>query len=219
MHLAAAIICVALGLMLVRGIRGWARVSLAIFAASAVSLLTVSGLFHIWGIGAGRDLLRRADHAAIFVLIAGTFTPIHAILFRGPKRWVMLYLIWTIAVVGSVLKLLWFDSFNPVIGIIIYIIMGWLGSFAFVMLARREGIAYIRPLLLGGIAYTMGAVVEAVNWPTIWPRVIRPHEIFHVMVLLGLWGHWHFIAGIARGLRMTERPSPQAPILAAETSM
>ncbi len=201
MHLAGAVFCLVAGVRLIRGTRGWARVSLAVFALSAVLLLTCSGVFHVWHPGAGRDVMRRVDHAAIFVLIAGTFTPIHAILFRGPSRWVMLWLIWVIALVGALLKLAFINSFHPWVGIIIYIAMGWMGLFAFVKLSIKFGAGHIVPMLLGGVAYTVGAVIEGANWPMIWPGVVRPHELFHVAVLLGLAGHWTFIARIARGLR------------------
>ncbi len=208
LHLAGAAVCTVAGFALVRGTRGWARVSLAIFAFAAVLLLTCSGLFHVWHRGPGREVLRRVDHAAIFVLIAGTFTPIHAILFRGPSRWVMLWLIWGMALVGALLKLVFINAIDPWVGIITYVVMGWMGLFAFVKLSLKFGVMHIIPLLLGGVAYTVGAVIEGANWPMIWPRLIRPHELFHIAVLLGLWGHWVFIARIARGLRRGDLYAP-----------
>lgn len=190
--------------------------SLAIFAASAVLLLTLSGVFHLLDRGGtARDVLQRLDHAAIFVLIAGTCTPIHAIMFRGPTRWGALAAIWTVAAVGVTLKSIYFVSTPPALGLGLYLGMGWLGGLSIVALWRRRGLWFVMPLLLGGLAYTAGAAIEGAEPGPMIGGVIRAHEIFHIAVLVGLGPHWRFVWSIAGlivetppgGLRL--RPEPR----------
>lgn len=172
--------------------------SLVIFAVSAVLLLAMSGVFHLLGRdGTARMVFQRLDHAAIFLLIAGTFTPIHVIMFRGPARWAVLAGIWGLALLGVVLKSIFFVSVPPAVGLWLYIGMGWLGAFSFVALARQRGVRFVLPMVLGGVAYTAGAVVEWLDPAPLIQGVIRAHEIFHVAVIAGLGLHWAFISRIA----------------------
>lgn len=221
-HLVGAIVVALAAPWLLGKARGWHRFSLAVFSLSAVALLGASAMFHWASAGPMRHLLQRLDHAAIFVLIAGTFTPVHTILFKGVARWGMLWLIWILALAGMALKLVFFNQVPAWLGIAAYVAMGWLGAFAMVALSRRYGLRFMMPLLSGGVLYTIGALVELTNWPVLVPRVIRPHEIFHVAVLGGLACHWWFVARAAtlsndaaagRASRWSERneslPSPQ----------
>src|SRR5574342_331533 len=112
-HLAGAAAFAMLAVVLLRRGRGVPghTLSLCVFALSCVMLLTLSGTYHLLAPGtAGREVLQRLDHAAIFALIAGSFTPVHAILFRGAWRWGMLTLIWGAAIAGMTLKTLNFSS-------------------------------------------------------------------------------------------------------------
>ena len=203
-HLIGAAVCVGLSVPLVRkGLdarhddgrkRGVGHVaSLVIFGAAAVLLLTMSGVFHMLGPGAPRTVFQRLDHAAIFVLIAGTMTPIHAILFRGVWRWGMLAFVWMLAVAGVTLKSIYFDMVPQALGVGLYLGMGWLGLASMILLARRYGAPMVVPLVLGGLAYTAGAAVEWAEPGAIIPGVVRAHEMFHVAVLLGLALHWWFV--------------------------
>jgi channel protein (hemolysin III family) len=173
-------------------------VSLVVFALSAVILLSFSGVFHLLGAGEARNVLQRLDHAAIFVLIAGTFTPIHAIYFRGPWRWGMLLFIWTVAIGGVTLKSIFFTHVPEWLGLALYVAMGWVGALSMFALTTRHGFRTARPLLLGGIAYTIGAAIELADPGPIIRGAVRAHEIFHVFVLLGLGLHYH-AAWIAAG--------------------
>ncbi len=187
-------------------------VALAIFAFSAVLLLSMSGVFHLLGPGTGRNVLQRLDHAAIFVLIAGTFTPMHAILFRGPWRWGMLAFIWTFAVLGVTFKSIFFTSLPAWLGLLLYVAMGWVGVLSFTTLVRRHRFRFARHIIFGGIAYTLGAGIELFEPRPLILGVVQSHELFHVAVLLGLALHWRFIWQIAG------KPMPAHPAAAAHAA-
>ena len=200
-HLCGAALFACLSIVLLRRGRGSrARVvSLAVFSFGAVFLLSMSGVYHLLTPGDARLVLRRLDHAAIFLLIACSFTPAHTILFRGHGRWGILLLVWTIAVVGITIKTIFFDEFPVRLGLAIYIAMGWIGLYTGVALWRRFGFNFMQPILWGGLAYTVGGVLESLRWPIVIPGVVQWHEIFHVAVLIGLAFHWAFNYAIADG--------------------
>ena len=174
--------------------------SLCTFAFSCVLLLSLSGVYHLLAPGtAGREVLKRLDHAAIFGLIAGSFTPVHAILFRGAWRWGMLAGIWGAAIAGLALKTLNFSATPEWVGLLMFLGLGWMGAISVVALARRYDLGFVLPLIWGGLAYTAGAVAEFLRWPQLLPGIVGPHEIFHVAVLAGIAWHWSFILSIAAG--------------------
>jgi channel protein (hemolysin III family) len=201
-HLAAALVFAVLSVPLILRARGEALrvVSLAVFAFSCVLLLSLSGVYHLLSPGtAGRSVLLRLDHAAIFVLIAGSFTPVHMILLRDLWHWHLLAWIWVAALAGLVLKTVYFDAMPPWLGLLMYLGLGWLGLISTVALARRSGVRFILPLVWGGLAYTAGAVVDGLGWPVLVAGIVGPHELFHLAVLGGISFHWAFIRGIADG--------------------
>ena len=208
-HALGAILFALLALPLIRrGRTGRSRLALAIFAGSAVLLLASSAFFHGLPVGsAARVPAQRVDHAAIFLLIAGTFTPIHVLLFTGPLRWGPLAIIWTGAVVGITLKSVLFASIPEWLGIGIYLAMGWSGAVAIAVTWRRHGLRFVSPLLLGGCAYTAGAVCEFTGQPVLVPGVFGSHEMFHLAVLVGLGSMWAFIRRIAPGANQAARPA------------
>ena len=199
-HLAAAVVFAILSFPLIARGRGDAlRVSaLVVFAFSCVLLLSLSGVYHLLSPGtAGRSVLLRLDHAAIFVLIAGSFTPVHMILLR--ERWQrhLLAWIWVAAIAGLTLKTVFFESTPPWLGLLMYLGLGWLGLISTVALARRFGVRFVLPLVWGALAYTIGALADFLGWPVPVPGVVGPHEIFHLAVIAGISFHWAFIRGIA----------------------
>jgi len=207
-HLVGAALFAALSPSLIRrglrtgndeGLQARARaLSLVIFAFAAVLLLSMSATFHLLHRGPARDVVQRLDHAAIFILIAATFTPIHTILFRGVWRWGMLAFIWSFAALGVSLKTVFFSETPETLGVLLYVGMGWVGLASMIALGRREGLAFILMMVLGGIAYTIGAAVELLVQRPLVRGVIRAHEIFHVAVLIGLALHWRFIWAAAK---------------------
>lgn len=201
-HLAGAAVFAVLAVALLRRGRG-ARGRLAalwVFALSCVLLLSLSGIYHMLAPdSAWRGLFKRLDHAAIFLLIAGSFTPVHIILFRGGWRWGMLALIWGLALAGLTLKTVYIDTMPEWLGLAMYLGLGWMGVFSGVILARRYGLRFIHLVLWGGLAYTAGAVFEFLRWPVLLGGFVGPHEIFHLAVLAGIGCHWAFILRIAAG--------------------
>jgi channel protein (hemolysin III family) len=208
-HFVAAIACAIGAFFLIRRASPRSRrAPLAIFAISAVTLLLASALFHWLPSGtSARSVAQRLDHAAIFTLIAGTFTPIHVILFRGVLRWGVLVLIWTFAITGLTLKTVFFRDVPEALGVSAYLALGWLGFFSMAFVYVRYGARVVSPLVLGGLAYTVGALCEFTGQPTLIEGVIGSHEVFHLAVLVGLACHWIF----ARRMANTDPEPRQRP--------
>lgn len=199
-----------------------ARLALAVFAGSCILVLATSAIYHVFGHGTAIGaIFQRLDHAAIFVLIAGTFTPVHAILFRGPWRWAVLVGVWSAVVIAIPLKTAFFDVLPESIGLSIYLGMGWLGAGSVWILWRHLGFVFIRPAIAGGLAYTIGALVGITGTPNPVPGVIGSHELFHCASLAGVWLFWRFMAGVARA-PVIDHPSGHtvtAPDRAAEAAV
>ncbi len=200
-HLIAAIIFLGLAIVLLRRSQGHAgrKFALGIFGCSSVLLLSTSGIYHMLWPGNDRDLMERMDVAAIFILIAGTFTPAYAILYRGLVRFCLLSLIWGTAIFGIALRMMFYASLSGWAGTIVFLIFGWIGAISAVNLWKRYSFTFIRPLVWGGLAYTCGALLLEFHWPTLIPRVLGPHELWHFAVLIGLSFHWQFVWQFANG--------------------
>lgn len=169
-------------------------ISLAVFSGSCIFLLLVSGIYHLLATtGVAHTVFQRLDHAAIFLVIAGTFTPINCILFTGLLRWGFLVTVWVLAISGLIVKTIFFTTIPEWLGLSFYLGLGWMGLFMGFHLWRDYGFAFIQPLVLGGIFYTVGAIIEYHQKLTIVPGIIGPHEILHIAVLLGIGFQWWFI--------------------------
>jgi channel protein (hemolysin III family) len=194
-----------------RGARG-RLAALAVYTFSCVFLLSMSGVYHsLTPGGAPRAVLARLDHAAIFVLIAGTYTPIIGALFVGRERWLPLVLIWLAAIAGVAIKLFYFAGLPEWVGLIFYLGLGWAGIAPGFRLWLRYGERFVRPLLWGGIAYSVGAVLEFLRRPTLVPGVIGSHEVFHLLVLVGISCHWYFVVRVAVGGPLPAARVPGGP--------
>lgn len=200
-HLFSAPIFLILGIVMcwkLRGNRG-RTASLLVFVFAVVFLLTISGVFHLLTPNTdGRYILQMLDHAAIFTLIAATFTPTHILQFKGFMRWGILSILWITAITGITLKSIYFEDIPEIISLALYLCMGWLGAITGYHLYKRLGLDAIRPLIYGAIAYTLGATLEFVRYPVLVSGVIGPHELFHVLVLFGVSYHWLFIYRMAK---------------------
>lgn len=181
---------------------GWGNfqkfMALGVFSLASVFMLAMSGVYHLLpSEGEAKEILQRLDHSAIFILIVGTMTPVHQLLFKGFMRWGWLVLVWLIALITLTLKNIFFASFPEWLGLTLFLSLGWLGAVSGVILWYRKGSSFIKPLLMGGLAYTAGAVLEFVEQPLLIRGVLGPHELFHIAVLIGLSCHWKFIYRIA----------------------
>jgi channel protein (hemolysin III family) len=183
------------------------RFNLGLFAFCVIFSLSMSGVYHLLSAGgAGRAVLQRLDHAGIFALIAGTFSAVHGLLFRGLARWGMIFLIWCAAITGITLKTIFFDDVAEWFGLLMYLGLGWIGLLSGFLIWRHYDFRYIRALLWGGLAYTFGAVLEFARWPVLISGIIGPHEIFHIFVLLGIAYHWRFVHRASRHHEPLTRP-------------
>ena len=200
-HLIAAGVFLILGIVML--IRGHAtvgqRIALLVFVFGVTFALSMSGVFHLLSPGTlAKEVLQRLDHAAIFVLIAATYTPIHVIAFRGLMRWGILSIVWSVTITGITLKSIFFKDIAEWVSLLLYLSLGWFGVFSTVQLYKRFGLEYIKPLLYGALAYTIGATLEFLRIPVLIPDVIGPHELFHIFVLIGISMHWIFIQRLLR---------------------
>lgn len=202
-HLVGLAVFGLLGVLLLwRGRGSWSRISwLFIFYFGTEFLLAMSMTYHLLEPGsfAREEVLRRLDHAAIFVLIAGSFTAAHGILFTGIMRWGFITAFWVGVATAISLKTVFFHDIGEVLGLSLYLGFGWVGLFSGIALIRKYGFQYVQPLLWGGIAYSVGAVSEFLRWPIIVDNVLGPHELFHLAVLVGLAWHWWFVWKLAKG--------------------
>ena len=176
--------------------------SIGTFIFSVVFLLSMSGVFHLLEPGGdARSVMRRLDHAAIFILIAGSFTPMHFLLFTDWRRWSVLAVVWTIGISGIILKTIFFNELPEWVGLTLYLSMGWIGAVSAILIFHLHGKRFLGPLVAGAIAYTIGAVLDFLKMPVIIEGVIGPHELFHVFVLFGIGFHWLLVVRIAEAHR------------------
>ena len=171
--------------------------ALLIYVTGVVSALFLSGLMHLADRESGaRGVLVRLDHAAIFFLIAATYTPVHIIQFRGWMRWGVLGAIWSAATAGMILKMAFIDAVPEWLSLTMYLVLGWAGLFTAFALHRVVGLKPLIPIILGALAYSIGALIDVSALPDPLPGIVRPHEVFHVFVLAGVASHWLYIRRI-----------------------
>ncbi|HEY0709996.1 MAG TPA: hemolysin III family protein [Polyangia bacterium] len=170
------------------------KLALLVYVSSVVLTLAISGIYHSCEPGgSARAIMQRVDHGAIWCLIAGTFTAVHGIMWNGFWRRGLLAFIWTYAVMGIVLQVLWFQEIVGSTELMLYLGLGWVGIFSIRKLGRQIGWASVLPMLYAGLAYTAGAILEAFNWPVVVADWIEAHEVFHFAVIIGVALHWRFI--------------------------
>ena len=185
-HQWAFFVSVALGAALVlTAPSGRATAAAAVYAACVVVLFGSSALYHRvnWRSTGARRWMRRADHSAIFLLIAGSYTPFALLVIDGTLGDVILAVVWSGAAAGIVLKLVWIDAPTWLITLI-YVALGWVVVAAGPDLFRELGVTAAGMVALGGALYTAGALVYAFRRPDPVPAVFGFHEVFHVLVVL-----------------------------------
>ena len=167
--------------------------ALAVFAGASVGALGISAAYHVLSAGhAWKPLLQRADHSAIFLLIAGTLTAFHAVGFHGRGRWWMVGLVWTIALSAMAVKIVWWATLGDGVGLALYVGLSALGLSSLLFLPRKLPLRAFAPMGIGGAVYVSGALGDHFAVGALFPAVFGPHELFHVAVLTALLVHWQF---------------------------
>ena len=204
-HLAGVLLAlVGLGVLLVRA-SGAGRVdqfvAFGVFALSLVALYGASALYHLLPVSpVAVARLRRLDHVTIFILIAGTYTPICVLALEGGWGAGLLGLVWTLALCGVVLKVVWMDA-PRWLSVGLYLAMGWLAVIAASAIFQaipQGGIAWI---LGGGLVYSAGALIYGLKRPNLVPEIFGFHELWHLFVMAGsachVWAMLRYIAPIS----------------------
>lgn len=198
-HMLAAVVFGVLYVRLIR--RSWGDPLrtrlLAIYGFCCVLLLSMSGTYHMLPEGTARSVLLRLDKAAIFLLIVGTHTPVQGFFFRGVWRWGVLAVMWGIAVTGITLFSVFADELPRGLGTTCFLLLGWIGGISGLAIWRRYGFALVRPIFLGGVAYSLGAIPLSFPDLQFIPGIIHGHEIWHIAVLVGVSLHWRFMHHLA----------------------
>ena len=166
------------------------RIGSAVFAASAMVLFTVSAIYHRghWGPRAWA-FLRRFDHANIFLLIAGSYTPFTLLLLEGRNQVILLSVVWTGAILGVLFRVFWPGAprwlYTP-----IYIALGWAAVFFFGDFVHGTGAAVLTLMIVGGGLYTLGGLVYCFQRPDPSPRWFGFHEVFHTLTIAAFVTHY-----------------------------
>jgi hemolysin III len=176
----------AVGVAFVAAADGRRQLGASVFAVSAAAMLGISALYHrISWTPRVRLWMRRADHAGIYLLIAGTYTPVGLLALHGSLRRVVLAVVWGGAAAAIVTKLCWVEA-PRWLAAVFALALGWVGIAAVPQLAHSAGPAAVALLAAGGLAYSAGAVVYARRRPDPIPAVFGFHELFHALTLVAL---------------------------------
>jgi hemolysin III len=168
-----------------------ARVGASIYAASATGLYAASSTYHRFAHSVRARLIwRRLDHSMIYVLIAGTATPIFLLALHGPWRIIALATVWTGATTGIAIKMT-SGGFQNRLGTPLYLMLGWVGILALPQLIRALHTPGMILLASGGVLYTVGAIILARRRPDPIPHVFGYHEVWHTLVVCG--GVLHYV--------------------------
>ncbi|WP_406285811.1 hemolysin III family protein [Embleya sp. NBC_00896] len=174
------------------------RIACGVFALTAAMLFGTSGIYHRgnWG-PRGEAVLRRLDHANIFLIIAGTYTPL-TILLLGKSDQILLWVVWIGALAGIGFRVFWIGAprwlYTP-----IYVALGWAAVFYLPEFMREGGVAVVVLVIVGGVLYSLGAVVYGIKRPNPSPQWFGFHEVFHAFTLLAFASHFVAVALVALG--------------------
>lgn len=168
----------------------WHVMAFSIFGASLILLYGASAMYHLLPVSErGVSILRRIDHIMIFILIAGTYTPVCLIPLRGGWGWSLFGIVWGFAIAGVFIKLFWMNA-PRWLYTGIYLVMGWMVLVAIYPLIKVLPTGALAWLAAGGLFYTVGAVIYATKRPNLIPGVFGFHEIWHLFVMAGSFSHW-----------------------------
>jgi hemolysin III len=169
---------------------GRKRVGLLVYGGGLIVCFAASGLYHSVPARIAAPF-RTLDHVGICLLIAGTVTPIALVVLRGWWRIGLLSAIWAFALAGITLRL----TTRLPLGVLtaFYLVMGWLGCATYFELLKHLSPAKVRLIVWGGVFYSIGAIINTVDWPSLAPPLFGPHELFHLFVMTGSAFHYYFM--------------------------
>lgn len=173
----------------------WHIVSFSIFGATLILMYTMSSLYHMFREGSTvRKIFRIFDHCCIYLLIAGTYTPVALIPLRkeGAWGWTILGIVWGIAILGIIWKSVYTGKARS-ISTIIYVAMGWICIIAIYPLLKTVPLSGFLWLLTGGLFYTLGGLIYGLKKPEIKCEWFGHHEVFHILIILGSFCHFWFM--------------------------
>jgi len=175
-----------------------ATLAVAIYAISLSALFGTSALYHRvnWSRPQVRQWMRRLDHSMIFFLIAGTYTPFALLVLDGTLAMAILAVVWIGAIAGAIVEMIWIDH-PKWASALIYLSLGWVAVATFPELWSAMGIGGALLVAVGGLLYTAGAVVYAVQRPNPSPAIFGYHEIFHLLVIAAAIAHFSAVAFFA----------------------
>ena len=189
-HLIAAPLAVIGGLvLLLLADSTSARIAVAVFMVASTALFATSATYHMgrW-LPRTKAMLRRADHSNIFLIIAGTYTPLSIMALPPEKGYLLLVLVWTGAAIGIGFRVFWIGAprwaYVP-----LYVLLGW-AAVLYIVDLLNANLAMMVLVIVGGLLYSVGAVVYGLKKPNPWPGHFGFHEIFHACTVLAFMCHW-----------------------------
>jgi hemolysin III len=179
-----------------------ARIASAVYASALAGLFGVSALYHrvTWPPRAGA-WMRRLDHAMIFLLIAGTYTPIALLMLPRPKGLLLLALVWAASVAGIIFNLAWITA-PRIVSPALYLVLGWIAVLALPDLLDNVSLPTLLLLTAGGVVYSIGALVYAMRRPNPVPAVFGYHEVFHALTIAAASLHFAAVATVVLSVPM-----------------
>jgi hemolysin III len=169
------------------------RLALLVYGLSLTFCYLASSLYHSVQLPTARIAgFARLDGVGIFVLIAGSYTPLAWCLMRGQWRRWTLAVVWTVTAMAIIL-IATGRHFSPVLSTCVYLAMGWGVVFCYSEIVRIVPHRFLLPIVVGGVFYSVGAVLNLLRWPSLYPGVFGFHELFHLFVLAGSLAHYWFV--------------------------
>jgi hemolysin III len=198
MHLVCFFLAIPAGIAVIAVAQaGRGRVGAIVYAVGLVALFGVSGFYHrLRWTDARRRLMQKLDHGTIFVMIAGSYTPMCLIAMKGWASWAMLAVAWAGATIGFVVAVTGGGRLARIVRGTLYIALGWAALVAVPSMWSTLSIAELVLIAVGGVLYTVGAVFLLTRWPDPFPRVFGYHEVWHALVVAAVACHFVAITSV-----------------------
>jgi hemolysin III len=162
-----------------------------LYTFTIVAMFAVSATYHrvMWKSVTARKWMKRLDHSMIFVFIAGSYTPFALLALPSQQGMVLFWIVWAGAIAGVLLKMFW-PSAPALVGVPLYLLLGWVAAFFIVPIMHGAGVAALVLLIVGGALYSIGGVLYGLKWPNPWPTTFGHHEFFHACTAVAAICHY-----------------------------